>query len=166
MVMIREYCWALAAILVATTIATGAPKPEQDAAAKAKPACLRCGATCDLEPICICTPGTRKKPRAEYEVDCEPICLAGCASRPWQLCRGRAAGCADCGPEPCDRAGRVRNRKLLRKDLIDDQVCVVERSVAYLCGACAGRTTAGCCMPGSEQTRPASWWARFTSWWQ
>jgi hypothetical protein len=53
-------------------------KPKEDE----KPACMHCGATCGLEPICVCEPGTKKQPKVEFDVKCEPICVAGCGSKP------------------------------------------------------------------------------------
>jgi hypothetical protein len=47
-----------------------------------KPACMHCGATCGLVPICVCESGTKKKPKVEFDVKCEPICVAGCGSKP------------------------------------------------------------------------------------
>ena len=165
MTTIRQRHQATAAILAATMAALGAMAPEKEAGQKAGPACLRCGATCDLEPICVCTPGTKKEPKIEYDVDCEPICLAGCGSRPWQFGRRDPVGCTACGLEPSDWPGRVRNRKLLRKETVEEEVCVVERSVAYLCGPCAGRAASGCCGNAAD-TPAASWWWRLTSSWR
>lgn len=160
---IRQRPWTTAAVLIATTVALGATGPERTAERTATPTCLRCGATCDLKPVCVCTPGTRKKPKVEYEVDCEPICLAGCASRPWQVGPCHPVGCTSCGPKPSDCPSRIRNRKLLRKETTDEEVCMVERNVAHLCGPCANRAGPGCCdeAPGMQSL---SWWARLTSW--
>ena len=165
MTTIRQRHWTIATILVATAVALGATAPETGAGRKATPACLRCGTTCDLEPICVCTPCTKKKPKVEYDVDCEPICLAGCASRPWQLGTRDSVGCTSCGPEPCDCPGRIRNRKTLRKEMTDEEFCVIERKVVYLCSPCAGRAGSGCCHAAPEAQSP-SWWARLTSWWR
>ena len=165
MTTIRQRHWTIATILVATAVALGATAPETGAGRKATPACLRCGTTCDLEPICVCTPCTKKKPKVEYDVDCEPICLAGCASRPWQLGTRDSVGCTSCGPEPCDCPGRIRNRKTLRQEMTDEEFCVIERKVAYLCSPCAGRAGSGCCHAAPEAQSP-SWWARLTSWWR
>lgn len=100
MTPIRQRHWTTAAILIATTVALGATAPERGAERTATQVCLRCGSTCDLEPICVCTPCTTKKPKAEYDVDCEPICLAVCASRPWRVGTGDSVSCTSCGPEP------------------------------------------------------------------
>jgi hypothetical protein len=164
MTPIRQRHWTTAAILIATTVALGATAPERGAERTATQVCLRCGSTCDLEPVCVCTPSTKKKPKVEYEVDCEPICLAGCASRPWRVGHCHPVGCTSCDPEPCDCPSRIRSRKLLRKETTDEDVRVVERNVAYLCGPCAGRASPGCC-DQALATPSSSWWARLTSWW-
>ena len=131
-------------------------------AAATPPACVRCGATCDLEPICVCSPGTKKVPKTEYDVACEPICVAACGSTPWSRgLRTPAAGCS-CVDVPCDCPGRVREVKRLRKQTVEEETCVVERRVEYLCSACSGRTAVGCC--GGKESRVSTWWARLTDW--
>ena len=161
----------LAAALFAATLTARAAapekmtgKPETASAAPAAPACIRCGATCGLEAICVCSPGTKKIPKVEYEVDCEPICMPGCGSTPWSFGRREPAGCSSCTVEQPACPGRVRTRKLLRKETTEEEICVVERRVEYLCGPCSGRTPATCC--GSDRKpRPATWWERLTAWW-
>lgn len=161
---------AVMAVLVAATIAFGAASPEQTktsekgTGASTAPACLRCGATCGLEPICVCSSGTKKKPHAEYEVECERFCVAGCSSAPWPFGRRAAVECTSCAEESCDCPGRVRTKKLLRKTMVDEEICVVERSVAYLCGSCSGRGSASCCDTRPAERRP-SWWSKLTPWW-
>lgn len=162
---------AVMAVLVAATIAIGAAAtepttktPEKGTGGSTTPACLRCGATCDLEPICVCSSDTTKKPHVEYEVECERFCVAGCSSSPWPFGHRAAVECTSCVEEPCDCPGRVRTRKLLRKAMVDEEVCVVERSVAYLCGPCSGRGPAGCCDTKPVGPRP-SWWSKLTPWW-
>lgn len=111
---------------------------EKKKADKPPPACMQCGATCCLTAICVCEPGTKKKPKTEYEVECEPICMAGCGSLPWPFGRHESrVGCTDCGLRPCDCPGRVRYRKTLTKTTVDEEVCTIERTVGYLCQACA-----------------------------
>ncbi len=162
---------ALIAVLAAAVVAIGASAPEKAKETPSKgmtkaaaPACLRCGTTCDLEPICVCEPGTTKKPRVEYDVECEPFCVAGCSSSPWLFGRHRAAGCTSCVEEPCNCSGSVRTKKLLRKAVVEEEACVVARSVAYLCGRCSGRDAAGCCDAVRPECRP-SWWSKLKAWW-
>jgi hypothetical protein len=139
-----------------------ADKSEKGAKSDKKPpACMHCGATCGLEPICVCKPGTKKKPVTEYATDCEPFCVPGCSGPPW--CR-HGAGCTDCPDDSCRCPGRVRSRKKLSKETRDEEVAVVKRSVAYVCCRCAEQPAAGCCetdpAPRAEVREP--WW---TGWW-
>ena len=123
-----------------------------------RPACMHCGATCGLVPICICEPGTKKMPKVEFDVTCEPICVAGCGSKPWPFdrCRDRV-GCTTCCEEPCRCPGRVRSCKRLKKETTDEEVPTIKRTVAYVCGCCAGRCTAGCCTAGPRPGK-IGWW--------
>lgn len=121
-----------------------------------EPACLHCGATCGLEPVCVCEPGTKKQPKVEFEVSCEPICVAGCGSKPWPLGRwhGRG-GCTSCCAEPCACRGWVRNRKKLTRETTEEEIPAIKRSVAYVC--------AGCC-DEPRKPRTSSWWSVLTAW--
>ena len=136
-----------------------------------KPACMHCGATCCLEPICVCEPGTKKKPKNEYETKCEPICVAGCGSKPWPFdwCHERA-GCTSCCAEPCRCPGWVRNRKTLKKETVDEEVPIIKRKVAYVCDACAGCGPVACgtgsCCDERCATGHEGWWSRLTNGWK
>lgn len=128
------------------------------------PVCMHCGGTCCLAPICVCEPGTKKKPKVEYEVECGPMCVAGCSSKPWPFGRcGDRVGCTTCREEPCRCPGWVRNCKKLKKETTDEEVPTIKRKVAYICADCAGRCAAGCC-GATPRPRPPSWWASLTSW--
>jgi hypothetical protein len=129
-----------------------------------KPACMHCGATCGLVPVCVCEPGTKKKPKVEFDVTCEPICVAGCGSKPWPFgrCHDRA-GCTSCCAEPCRCPGWVRNCKKLKKETTDEDVPTIKRKVAYVCDCCAGRCKSGCCGGGRARRSP-NWWACLISW--
>jgi hypothetical protein len=121
-----------------------------------KPACMHCGATCGLEPVCVCQPGTKKKPKVEFEVTCEPICVAGCGSKPWPFGRWHdRGGCTSCCAEPCACRGWVRNRKKIKRETTDEEVPAIKRTVAYVCGTCCSEP----CEP-----RPSSWWSVLTAW--
>lgn len=150
-----------ALLLVATVLACGAAdKDEKDR----PPACMHCGATCGLVPICVCEPGTKKKPNVEFDVTCEPICVAGCGSTPWPFGRGHdRVGCTSCCAEPCQCRGWVRNCKKLKSETTDEEVPTIKRKVAYVCGCCARGPTVGCCGGGRVERAP-SWWACFAAW--
>jgi hypothetical protein len=159
-----------AAAVAALGLAIAAPaaeKPQEKPAARAAappPACVRCGATCDLEPICVCSPGTKKVPEVEYEVECERFCVPGCGSRPWPFGRHERPACASCVAEPDTCPAHVRTKKVLRKESVTKEVDVIDRRVEHLCGACSGRPAATCCGDG-RPSRPAAWWAPLTAWW-
>ena len=147
------------------------PKPSAKAASKdgsdkdAAPACMHCGATCGLRPVCVCKPGTKKQPRIEFDTKCEPICIPGCGGFPWLLRhRGAPAGCTSC----CDARdccpGTMRYCNRLQKETVDEEKAVIERKVAYVCRPCQGGGTIGCC--GSEPPRPQrAWWPSLPWWW-
>jgi hypothetical protein len=163
-----------AMLLTAVLLACGAadkekaadkPKDSSKSKEDEKPACMHCGATCGLTPICVCEPGTKKQPKVEFDVKCEPICVAGCSSKPWPFgrCHDERVGCTNCCEEPCRCPGWVRNVKQLKKETTDEEVATIKRKVAYICDCCAGRCTAGCCEV-TPRPRPTSWWTRL-AWW-
>lgn len=130
------------------------------------PACMHCGATCGLEPICVCESGTKKRPKFEFDTTCEPICVPACGSHVWPF-RARAAGtgCTTCCEEPCACPGRVRSCKKLKKETVDEEVPTVVRKVKYVCAGCGGRGTVGCCDVEQPRRRPSAWWTDLTWWW-
>ena len=131
------------------------PKAEGTGESTAKqPACMHCGATCGLEAVCVCKAGTKKKPVTEYETKCDPICVAGCSGPLWARHR---TGCTDCPPDQCRCPGWVRHRKTLVKETKDEEVCVVERSVAYVCAGCNAAGRAGCCDAAASPR--TGWWS-------
>lgn len=166
----------LTAVLLACGAADkekGADKPKDSSKSKEdeKPACMHCGATCGLTPICVCEPGTKKKPKVEFDVKCEPICVAGCSSKPWPFgrCHERV-GCTNCCEEPCRCPGWVRNCKKLKKETVDEEVPTIKRKVAYVCDTCTGcdpvaRGTGSCCDERCGNEREG-WWTRLTSVWK
>ena len=152
-------------------MAPGKAKGDQEQPAKktakagTTPACMHCGATCGLTAICVCEPGTKKQPKVEFDVECEPICIAGCSSRPWPLGNcGSRVGCTNgCGRCP----SRVRSRKQLKKETVDEEVPTIKRKVAYVCDCCAGRCAGRCAGGGCKVVsclRPSLWWSRL-GWW-
>ena len=150
-----------------STTAKAAAKPQaaddKTASPKhAKPACMHCGATCGLVPVCVCEPGTKKKPKNQYQTTCEPICVPGCSTKPWPFGGWHdRSHCTSCCAEPCACPGWVRNRKTLKRETVEEDVPTIKRKVAYVCDPRAGRGT-GCC--GTGQQRASSWWSRLT-WW-
>jgi hypothetical protein len=158
-----------AAVTAAPGFAADAPaKDSGKAAAAAKPACMRCGATCGLEPVCVCEPGTKKRSKTEFDVECGPICIPGCGD-PFgksggPSCTGCAGGCTSDQAAPCSCRGRIRNVKKLSRRNVDEEVPTVVRTVKYVCDCCAGRCGAGCC-GGSPRHGAASWWSRLFCWW-
>ena len=134
--------------------------------AAAKPACMHCGATCGLVPVCVCEPGTKKRPKTEFDVTCEPLCVAGCTTAPWFLgWRHDRETCTSCCAEPCDCPSRVRWCKRLKRDTVDEEVPTVVRKVKYVCRRCSGTCSAGCC-GADRRCRPLlAWWTNLTWWW-
>ena len=158
-----------AMLLVAVLACAGAAdkpaeKKKDDGQKKDPPACMHCGATCGLRPICVCKPGTKKQPKFEFDVTCEPICIPGCSSHVWPF-GGREArvGCTSCCEEPCSCPGKVRYCKKIKKETIDEEKPTIERKVAYVCRVCSGAGQARCCGVDSPQQRAAWWWQ--PPWW-
>jgi len=120
-------------------------KKQADESPKPKtPACMRCGATCGLREVCVCESSTTKKPKKEYTVTCDPICVPRWSGFSWPFARCLyGAGCTDCQPDPC-RAW-VRSRKKLIPETKDEDVAVIERRVESICDRCAGCGKPGCC---------------------
>ncbi|MFM8985864.1 MAG: hypothetical protein ACKONH_07380, partial [Planctomycetia bacterium] len=69
-----------------------AKQDSREQAERERPACMHCGATCGLVPVCVCKPGTRKIQKTEYETTCDPVCVPCCSGPPWK-CQRRASGC-------------------------------------------------------------------------
>jgi hypothetical protein len=146
---------------LAASGATGKATTDAERAAVG-PACMHCGSTCRLRAICVCEPGTAKKPRTEYDVTCEPVCMPG----PGRSCCPRTgaagAGCTACAP-PFSCPGRVRHRKTLRRETVEDEVCVVARQVAYVCEACSTGRGVGCTGSKSSLFPEKGWFPAFAA---
>lgn len=105
-----------------------------------------CCASPRLVPVCRCVPTSKKKPKTEYDVKCELVCVPGCSSH---LCGKRFKGCADgcsdgcCDATPCDHA-TIRPKKTLLKKVVDEEENAWEYEVEWVCATCA----TGCCSPG------------------
>jgi len=140
---LQRFLIVIAGIMLAQTagfaVAADGPKTQPSA-------CVCCGATCGLREICVCECSTKKKPKTEYTVTCDPICVPRCGSWPWPWSLARClhiGGCADCQPAPC-RAS-VRYPKKLIPKTTDEDVAVIERKVESICGSCAGCGKPSCC---------------------
>ena len=149
--------------------APGKAKGDQEQSAKkaakadTTPACMHCGATCGLTAICVCEPGTKKQPKVEFDVECEPICIAGCGSRPWPWGKcGNRGGCTNGCQDRCRGPSWVLSRKQLKKETVEEDVPTIKRKVAYVCDWCAGRCTGGAAV--GPCPRLSSWWTRL-GWW-
>lgn len=130
---------------------------KSDAKSDAQPACMHCGGHCCLTPICVCEPGTKKRPRTEYEVTCEPICVPGCGSKPWPFGRHHPqAGCTASCVGPCRCPGWVRDRQKVKKETVEEDVPTIKRKVAYVCATCAA------CRGG--RVDKTSWWWSCLPW--
>ena len=110
------------------------PHPGPALPPESVPACLQCGATCNLIPFCRCEPATRKKPKTIYESKCELVCepAVGLLGHHQPKTDGCTSCGAACGPS------RICKKKTLIKTVKEEDVCHVERKVGYLCRCCAG----------------------------
>lgn len=141
-------------------------KDKKKSPEEGKPACMHCGATCGLAPVCVCEPGTKKRPKAEFDATCEPLCVAGCATKPWFLdwCHDRTR-CTSCCDEPCECPSRVRWCKRIKREMVDEEVPTVVRKVEYVCRCCSGTCSARCCNADRRIQPLLTWWTNLTRWW-
>ena len=118
-----------------------------------KPVCRNCGGSCGLEPVCVCEPGTKKKPTTTYSMKCEPVCVPA----PCLLHGGQANHHApSCTDTPCDGGctdAVIRTKKTLLKTVTEEEVDVITRKVEYVCRHCSGNDTASSCA-SCTHTRP------------
>lgn len=131
----------------------GGDRDKDKAGDSGPPACLHCGATCGLTPICVCERGTKKKTRIEFESRCEPVCIAGCGGPGSRVC------CTDCDAEPCACPGRVRVCNRLRANTVTEEVPAVVRKVRYVCRCCAATCD------GSPWHETHWHWTTLLRWW-
>lgn len=140
---------------------TAAGPPAAPQLTAAIPACIQCGATCNLIPFCRCEPITRKKPRTIYESKCELVCepAVGLFGPP----PPKPNGCTDCG-KTCSPA-RICKKKTLLKTVHEEDVCHTARKVGYLCRCCAGECGGcdedGCASKPAGQRPPLCGWQPF-----
>lgn len=103
-------------------------------------------------PVCRCVPITKKRPKTEYEMKCEFICVPGCGKFECKhLCDKHHgctdAGCTSCCDQPCCDNATIRKKKTLMKKVVDEEYDAWEYKVEWVCAPCAvGCCTApGCC---------------------
>lgn len=121
-------------ITAAPTSQASLPKPGPALPPETVPACIQCGATCNLIPFCRCEPATRKKPKTIYESKCELVCEPAVGL--FGHHQPKTGGCTDCS-KACGPS-RICKKKTLIKTVKEEDVCHVERKVGYLCRCCAG----------------------------
>lgn len=133
---------------------------KSDGKEKPRPACMVCGATCGLTPVCVCETSTKKKPVVEFEVDCDRICVPRCGGLPWPFSTRKPTTCVGCttGCETC--RGWIRTRRTLHTTQRHEEVPVVRRTVEYVCDACGQGP--GCC--GGHAAPRSAWPAWLPRW--
>lgn len=128
-----------------------------------KPVCRNCGGSCGLEPVCVCEPGTKKKPTTTYSMKCELVCVPA----PCLLHGGSAHHhTPSCTDTPCDGGcadAVVRTKKTLLNTVTEEEVDILTRKVEYVCRHCSGNDTASSCA-SCTHTRPIPverrpWWS-------
>lgn len=130
-------------------------KPDANAT---KPVCRICGGSCGLAAVCICEPGTKKRPKTTYSMKCEPVCVP----TP-RLLHGGHGHAPPCTGSPCDgrcAESMVRTKKSLLKTITDEEVDVFTRKIEYVCCHCSNTPrTSGCpSCTGSTPTLRRPWW--------
>ena len=113
-----------------------APAEKYEGAEAAVP---HAGSCCEprLVPVCRCEPTKKKKPKTEYEVKCELVCVPGCGSH---VC-GKRHGCTSCcDTSPC-RHATIRTKKTLVKKVVDKEEDALEYKVEWVRPDC----DSGCC---------------------
>jgi len=103
---------------------------EPDGAAAAKDGCPSCRG---FIPVCRRVPLTIKKPKVEYRMKCELVCVPGCGC----LKHGGRGGCDRCSHGECGDA-RIRQKKLLLKEVTEEERQSYEYKIFWVCPACAG----------------------------
>lgn len=101
-----------------------------------------------LVPVCRCVPTTKKKPKTEYDVKCEPVCVPGCGKHVFGKRQSGCSGCcsdgAGCCDQPCCDRATIRQKKTLLKKVVEKEENAWEYKVEWVCANCA----AGCCPDG------------------
>jgi|688.fasta_scaffold300021_2 hypothetical protein len=118
-----------------------------------------------LVPVCRCVPTTKKKPKTEYEVECELVCVPGCGKH---LFGKRHSGCSN-GDECCDHSccdhAKIRRKKTLLKKVVDKEEDAWEYKVEWVCANC----DSGCCPDGCSAgvlPPPGQPWHGFHEFWR
>jgi hypothetical protein len=87
-------------------------------------------------PVCRRVPLKVKKPHVEYSMKCELVCVPGCGCLAHGGQHGHCRHCAD-GGGGCGDV-RVRQKKLLLKEVTEKEHESYEYKIAWVCPACAG----------------------------
>lgn len=141
----------------------GSQKPDNaDAKNSAQPACRMCGGSCGLEPVCVCEPSTKKRPKTTYSMKCESVCVPAPCLVPGGHGHHHAPACTGVpGGGGCSNAV-VRTKKSLLKTVTEEEVDVVVRKVEHICRHCSGIDVAGSCLtcttPGPAPWQRRPWW--------
>jgi len=122
-----------------------------------------------LVPVCRCVPTTKKKPKTEYEVKCEPVCVPGCGKHLFGKrhsgCSGSSPDGAGCCDQPCCDHATIRQKKTLLKKVVEKEEDALEYKVEWVCATCA----AGCCPDGCSAgaaAAPGRRWQGFHEFWR
>ena len=113
-------------------------EPADQKPAEQQPACRVCGGTCQLTPVCVCEPATKKKSKTTYSMKCAPVCVPEPCLSHHGPGRRHAASCTGSGCDGSCGAATVRTKKLLLKTITEEEVDIIEHKVDYLCRHCAG----------------------------
>jgi hypothetical protein len=148
---------------------------DKDKDEEAPPKCSRCGARCGLVAFCRCEPGKKKKPKVEYDVKCDPICVARCGGLACRHASRNGSCCDDCSQVNCSQANCsqedccnawVRQRKVLKKTTTDEEVDTIKRTVEYVCCRCLEppgcAAEASCTEAGGKHRQ---WLTSICEWW-
>lgn len=128
------------------------------------------GGCCDrpLVPVCRRVPTTKKKPKTEYDVKCELVCVPGCSGH---SCGKRHTGCSEtcsesagcCGTDCCKRAS-IRPKKTLLKTVVDEEVDAWEYKVEWVCADCAAGYCSDEAYTGASSKGDGIWHAFHRFW--
>jgi len=142
-------------------------EPADQKPAEQQPACRVCGGTCQLTPVCVCEPATKKKKKTTYSMKCAPVCVPEPCLSHHGPGRRHAASCTGSGCDGSCGAATVRTKKLLLKTITEEEVDIIEHKVDYLCRHCAGidaAPTSCSCAGRGRALAPRPWWQCLWPW--
>lgn len=122
-----------------------------------------------LVPVCRCVPTTKKKPKTEYEVECELVCVPGCGRHLFGKRHSDCSGCssdgAGCCDQPCCDHATIRKKKTLLKKVVDTEEDAWEYKLEWVCENCAdGGCPDGC--SARVPSPPGRPWNGFHEFWR